>query len=330
MIIQSQEIALASRRIFNKQESFQAGIIRPIQQEDKQKNNQSFDGALKNRLTKANESEGIYGSSLQDRLNNRFAIRFRAMDYLFQLLFGKKAEELGFFGFDGSGTVNSGGSFEFSRSYFYHEEEATSFSAEGMVKTSDGREFSFNMELVMSRSFTECYEEKIGFGNHSFMDPLVINLDCAACDVTDQKFYFDLDADGHEEAMHMPHAGSGFLALDRNKDGKINDGSELFGTKSGNGFKDLAEFDKDGNGWIDEADEIFDKLMIYSVDADGKEKLIGLGEAGVGAIWLGSAAGDFSINDLWTNEPMAKVRSTGFFLHENGLPGTLQQVDFAS
>ena len=41
--------------------------------------------------------------------------------------------------------------------------------------------------------------------------------------------------------------GSGYLALDKNGDGTINDGSELFGTRNGDGFADLAQYDEDGN-----------------------------------------------------------------------------------
>ena len=36
-------------------------------------------------------------------------------------------------------------------------------------------------------------------------------------------------------------------------------------------FYDLAEFDLDLNGWIDEADPIFDKLKIWSKDSAGKD-----------------------------------------------------------
>ena len=50
--------------------------------------------------------------------------------------------------------------------------------------------------------------------------------------------------------------GSGFLALDKDGNGKIDDGNELFGTKSSDGFGDLREYDSDGSGWIDENDEI--------------------------------------------------------------------------
>lgn len=74
-------------------------------------------------------------------------------------------------------------------------------------------------------------------------DPLVINLNSSTAQVTDQKFYFDLDADGTADRISMLKSGSGFLALDKNGNGKIDDGSELFGTQSGDGFADLEEYD---------------------------------------------------------------------------------------
>ena len=60
-----------------------------------------------------------------------------------------------------------------------------------------------------------------------------------------------------------------FLALDLNGDGRINNGSELFGALSGNGFADLAQYDSDANGWIDENDEIFQRLKVWSGADDG-------------------------------------------------------------
>ncbi|MFQ8776527.1 MAG: hypothetical protein ACLR78_02345 [Roseburia sp.] len=82
------------------------------------------------------------------------------------------------------------------------------------------------------------------FGKPRLCDPLVINLDSNIANVSDQKFYFDIDADGSDDSISMLNSGSGYLALDRNGDGIINDGSELFGTQSGNGFADLAAYDK--------------------------------------------------------------------------------------
>ena len=160
-------------------------------------------------------------------------------------------------------------------------------------------------------------------------DPLIINLDSNIASVSDQKFFFDLDSDGENEEISFAGRGSGFLALDKNGDGKINDGSELFGTVSGDGFADLAKYDRDGNGWIDEADEIFEKLLIWSKDANGNDQLVGLGKAGVGAICLSAQNTQFSMNNMH-NEVNAMVRQTGMFLYENGGVGTIQQLDLAT
>lgn len=173
----------------------------------------------------------------------------------------------------------------------------------------------------MSRSFYEETSLLVDMGSVRLTDPLVINLDTEAASVSDQKFYFDLDADGHAEQISFLNSGSGFLALDKNGDGVINDGSELFGTASGNGFADLAKYDQDGNGWIDEADEIFDKLLIWQKDENGNDILRGLGAAGVGAIYLGNVNTEFSLNSQTDNKTNAVVRQTGMYLKRTGLPG---------
>lgn len=52
----------------------------------------------------------------------------------------------------------------------------------------------------------------------------------------------------------MVRPGGVFLALDKNGDSVINDGKELFGAATGQGFKELAIYDSDKNYWIDEND----------------------------------------------------------------------------
>ena len=143
------------------------------------------------------------------------------------------------------------------------------------------------------------------------------------------KFLFDLDADGKEEEVSFAGRGSGFLALDKNGDGKINDGSELFGTKSGDGFGDLAAYDEDGNGWIDEADSVFKDLKVWTKDENGKDVLMNLKDADVGAIYLGSAQTEFSLNNQATQQTNGIIRKTGVYLKESGGVGTVQHVDLA-
>jgi hypothetical protein len=121
-------------------------------------------------------------------------------------------------------------------------------------------------------------------------------------------------------------SGSGFLCLDLNGDGRINDGSELFGPRTGNGFAELAAYDEDGNGWIDEADSIYERLRIWTRDAQGQDILFALGAKGIGAIYLGYSDTQFSMRDS-QNQENGQLRSTGVFLREDGSAGSIQQVD---
>ena len=120
----------------------------------------------------------------------------------------------------------SGGSTTYIRqtveSGFYKEEENTAFVSEGKVITKDGREINFNVSFEMSRSFQASYEA-YSESTYVLCDPLVFNFEGNTADITDQKFMFDLDCDGKEEEISSLGKGSGFLALDKNGDGIIND-----------------------------------------------------------------------------------------------------------
>lgn len=215
------------------------------------------------------------------------------------------------------------------QSTVFSESETTSFRTSGSVVTADERKLSFGIELEMSRSFTEKYDTSTIAQSISYCDPLVINLDTNIAEVSEQKFLFDIDSDGTKDSISQLSKSSGYLALDLNEDGIINDGSELFGTKSGNGFKDLAKYDSDGDGWIDEDDEIWSKLLIWSKDEEGNDTLYHLTDKGVGAICLQNTSTDFSLNSAETNQVNARIRNTGIFLYENGNVGTVQHLDLA-
>jgi hypothetical protein len=221
-------------------------------------------------------------------------------------------------------------SFNSYEAHYYAETEEVSYSTKGTVVTADGRRLDFNIGFEMSRSFEEYYEKEHTFNIGKLCDPLVINLDTDIAEVSDQKFLFDIDSDGVKDNISKLNKGSGFLALDKNGDGEINNGSELFGTKTGDGFRDLAAYDSDGNGWIDEADEVWDKLLIYSMNDDGSTSMYGLSEKGVGAIYLGNVSTNFSLNNSFSNATNAVIRKTGMFLYENGQAGTVQHLDVAS
>ena len=214
-------------------------------------------------------------------------------------------------------------------SYSYHEEQNLAFASQGTAVTADGRKLSFNYNFEMSKTFTQQYDSVIQTAVRRCIDPLVINLDDCPTTITDQTFYFDLDGDGEDDELHNLGGGSGFLALDKNGDGIINDGLELFGAKSGNGFAELAAYDEDGNGWIDENDPIFTKLRIMTITELGEKELYGLKESDVGAIFLGRIDTDFTHRN--GDQSSAYTRESGIFLHESdGRAGGVQHVDFTT
>ncbi len=213
-------------------------------------------------------------------------------------------------------------------STFTGEAETTTFSTEGVVTTSDGRSIGFHMDMEMSREFLQTTQFVKDDTVQILTDPLVINMDVDTADVTDQKFYFDINADGTEDEISQLGSGSGFLALDKNQDGKINDGNELFGVHSGDGFLDLSKYDEDENGWIDENDAVFNDLKVWTKDNNGNDRLLSLKDADVGAIYLGHTSTEFAVKDE-TNTTQAQIRNTGVYLKESGSVGTVQHVDFA-
>lgn len=211
---------------------------------------------------------------------------------------------------------------------FSHESQETAFSSSGLVRTADGREISFKMGFSMSRSLTTVIKPARTV-SQILADPLVINLSSNVTRVSSQKFRFDLDCDGEEDLISAPSSGSGFLALDKNGDGRINDGSELFGTESGDGFSDLAGYDDDGNGWIDENDAVFNDLKVWIKDGNGRDRLLSLKEADVGAIFLGSVSTDFDYKNL-SGKTDGALRSSGIYLREStGAAMTISHVDLS-
>jgi hypothetical protein len=216
--------------------------------------------------------------------------------------------------------------------YDYHESytetEQTGFEATGVVRTTDGKEINFDLSLSMARSYHEESNVSLRQGDaRKKQDPLVLNFNGTAAQLTSQRFAFDLNSDGNaDENINFVTGGSGFLALDRNGDGTITNGSELFGADSGNGFAELSTLDSDLNGWIDENDAAYNQLLVWTKDASGNDQLSTLKQANVGALYLSSVATPFDIKDN-SNDLQGQIRSSGIFLQEDGKAGTLQQID---
>jgi hypothetical protein len=208
----------------------------------------------------------------------------------------------------------------------YMEKEETAFCAGGIVKTADGKEIRFTLDLKMSREFVQSTDVRFLAGDATLVDPLVINFSGTAAQLTDQTFAFDLNADGQDEEIPFVAGGSGILVFDRNGDGKVNDGTELFGPSTGNAFAELSGYDENGDRWIDESEAIYRNLFLWTRDEEGNDFLQGLKDAGVGALYVSSVDSPFALKDS-QNQLRGQIVRTGVFLREDGGAGTLQQLN---
>lgn len=104
--------------------------------------------------------------------------------------------------------------------------------------------------------------------------PIILALEDHGLRLTsvDQGVQFDLDGDGIPEQVSWTDAGTfqGFLGLDRNQNGMIDNGLELFGnftpqppSSDPNGFEALLVFDENQDGLIDPRDPIYGDLLVW-------------------------------------------------------------------
>lgn len=275
-------------------------------------------------LKQNKEAVGLDGESGDTTLDPKLMRIIRALE----ALTGKKMDLTMFKKFEGG---DSGGQqrvgWGVNYNYEHHEvhEETLDFSAQGNVKTEDGKSIDFSLALSM-KNHSEVHESINFKAGDALIDPLVLNFGGDTVTISDIKHKFDLDLDGKSDTFSFVGSGSGFLALDKNKDGTINNGSELFGPTKGNGFKELAAYDSDKNNWIDENDAIFKSLVIWTKDEQGVENLYTLKDKNVGALYLGSANTQFDLNDS-NQKTQALLRESSVYLKESGGVGTLQEVD---
>jgi hypothetical protein len=125
-------------------------------------------------------------------------------------------------------------------------------------------------------------------------DPLVLDLDRDGVELTGiaDGVNFDINASGKAERTAFVKPDDGLLVMDRDGNGNIDNATELFGDQNGrvNGFADLARYDRDKNGVIDGRDPVYQYLMVFrDRNQDGRstpDELASLSSAGIASLSL--------------------------------------------
>jgi hypothetical protein len=225
--------------------------------------------------------------------------------------------------------AQSGGPVGWGMEYDYHEAyreyESTSLAMSGTFTTEDGRAFAFNLDYKLEREYVRTTDISIRAGDAVVKDPLILDVGGVGGFAAGSSS-FDLDRDGQADALRHLTNGSKYLAADFNRNGRIDDGGELFGPTSGNGFADLAAHDDDGNGFIDQGDAIWELLRLWTGD-EAKPAL--LAQWKIAAIGLTSIEAPFSYKDA-NNDLIGENRRAGVYLTDDGKAGVAKQVDLVA
>lgn len=170
-------------------------------------------------------------------------------------------------------------------------------------------------------------------GSNLPYDPLVIDLDGDGIETIAMEncnVHFDLDNSGFAEKTGWISPDDGFIVLDRNGDGEINNGAELFGDftplKNGeyakDGYSALADFDDNGDLVIDANDAIYNDLRIWQdfntngtandAESGDKDELKTLAELNIKGIALES------VNQQISDGTGNSIYATSYAIKEDG------------
>jgi hypothetical protein len=137
---------------------------------------------------------------------------------------------------------------------------------------------------------------KVAESTFRWSSPIILDMDGDGIELTSNEdgTVFDIDGDGKQDKTSWTKSGQGFddafLVLDKNKNGEIDSGKELFGDQNGsaNGYDELAKLDSNKDGTIDTKDAAYKELQVWAdLDGDGKVgngELKSLEETGVTSI----------------------------------------------
>ena len=174
-------------------------------------------------------------------------------------------------------------------------------SASGTITINNFSDRQLGISLNEKETIDKKNVEHDVFLEEDFCSPLILDINNngnSSTRLNDSNVYFDMDGDGFKERTAWVEQGDGLLVLDRNGNGMIDNGTELFGNftplSSGNsasdGFEALLQYDENHDGKIDRNDAAYQNLRVWMDDNQNgitdSGELKNLSEAGVASVKL--------------------------------------------
>jgi hypothetical protein len=183
---------------------------------------------------------------------------------------------------------------------------------------------SVNVNYSFSLSSEQSSYTSIETTAAALKDPIIVQFGNQGIREIEGKAEFDINQDGELDKLPIFSGDVGYLVYDKNQNLKADNGSELFGPQTGNGFTELAQLDSNKNGFIDSGDEHYDQLYIWQPQQPNS--MTSLTDAKIKAISTSGIDTPFSFYDT-KGELSAQMRQSSFAISENGEGRGVHQVD---
>lgn len=208
---------------------------------------------------------------------------------------------------------------------WHTHEQNLNYQMQGIFEFDD-QEVSLNYNFSLS-SERQSYS-KVEMSVEALKDPIIVQFGSQGLGEINGQRIFDINQDSRLDSLPVFSGDVGYLVHDTNDNMIADNGSELFGPKTGQGFTELAQLDSNKNGFIDAGDEQFEKLYLWqpSSEENQEEQWLSLKEANIKAISLSKIDTPFDFYDQ-NGEVQARLRQSSFAISEDGAGRGVHQVD---
>ena len=203
-------------------------------------------------------------------------------------------------------------------------EQHLNYQVQGVFNVND-QELSLDYNFALSSEHVSY--SKIEMSAAALKDPIIVQFGSQGLGNIKGQKEFAINQDNTLDSLPIFSGDVGYLVYDKNQNQQADDGSELFGPKTGQGFAELAQLDSNNNGFIDVGDQQFEQLYLWQPSDDNQtEQWLSLKEANIQAISLSAISTSFDFYDQ-QGKVQAQLRQSSFAISEDGFGRGVHQID---